>query len=118
MSKSGVYLLKCRDCSGVYIGETGRKFHERINDHVNAYEKNVPGKSNFAKHLLEEGHLGDEEKILHFEGNHRRRTALETIEIIRYSTHHECKVLNQLIPNDLLIKKVYSTSPYYEETNL
>ena len=23
--KSGVYSLECRDCSGIYIGETGRK---------------------------------------------------------------------------------------------
>ena len=29
----GVYKIPCKDCSGVYIGETGRCFNTRLFDH-------------------------------------------------------------------------------------
>ena len=30
--KSGVYLLKCRDCPSLYVGECGRAFYTRLTD--------------------------------------------------------------------------------------
>ena len=33
LQKLGVYKLKCKDCSKLYTGETGRKFECRLADH-------------------------------------------------------------------------------------
>ena len=34
--KSGVYKLKCGECNKIYLGETGRKFKIRMNEHAKA----------------------------------------------------------------------------------
>ena len=36
-----------------YIGETGRQFNTRLQEHLSAYLKNEPNKSAFAEHLFE-----------------------------------------------------------------
>lgn len=37
LTKSGVYRLSCGDCEGVYIGQTGRNFKIRKQEHSRAY---------------------------------------------------------------------------------
>ena len=32
--KSSVYKLKCGECNKIYLGETGRKFKIRMNEHA------------------------------------------------------------------------------------
>lgn len=114
LSKSGVYLLRCRDCPAIYIGECGRAFRVRISDHVDAFlNNNNPLKSAFAKHLLDENHIGGEEEILHIENNYRKRLALESIETTKYQQHHERTVLNRSTHNDNLITEVFARSPHY-----
>ena len=117
LSKCGVYLLRCRDCSAVYVGEDERGFRTRINDLVNAYFNADTTRSAFAKHLIEENHSPDEEKLLHFEPKYKRRLCLESIEIFKHSLNHQYHVLNRLTYIDPLVKKVYSVSPAYEQRN-
>ena len=65
-------------------------------DHVNAYETRNYTKSAFARHLLQEDHTGDEEKILHIERNNPKRLVLENIEIVEHQLHHGYNVLNRI----------------------
>ena len=53
-SKSGVYQLTCQDCNKKYIGQTGRPFYARFQEHFRDFKYgNV--KSKFA-HLLDNRH--------------------------------------------------------------
>lgn len=36
---SGVYELKCADCSAVYIGQSGRKISTRVKEHKSQFNK-------------------------------------------------------------------------------
>jgi len=65
MEKSGVYELKCDECSAVYIGETGRKLNIRFHEHIDDFKKKRSNKSAFASHLLESGHSVDDLKEHH-----------------------------------------------------
>jgi hypothetical protein len=49
------YKLTCPDCNKVYVGQTGRNFTVRFNEHKNAFKKNSHT-TNFAKHLIEQTH--------------------------------------------------------------
>ena len=49
---SGVYKLCCNDCEKFYIGQTGRTFYERFQEH-----KPKPNtKSTYAQHLIDNNH--------------------------------------------------------------
>jgi len=37
-TQSGVYKLKCPDCNKAYVGQTGRSFQVRLNEHKNAFK--------------------------------------------------------------------------------
>jgi hypothetical protein len=37
-TRSGVYKLTCLDCKKAYVGQTGRSFAIRFNEHINAYK--------------------------------------------------------------------------------
>jgi len=54
-SRSGVYKLTCPDCSKVYVGQTGRSFVTRFQEHKNAF-RTANNSSNFAKNLVEHTH--------------------------------------------------------------
>ena len=54
--KSVVYQLTCPDCKMTYMGQTGRPFKARFQEHVRDF-KHKNGKSAFVQHLLDNGHL-------------------------------------------------------------
>ena len=53
---SGIYRLDC-DCGSSYIGKTYRQFKRRIYEHKYSYFYNLPEKSNYAAHLLQNDHI-------------------------------------------------------------
>lgn len=57
-SRSGIYCLMCADCGQKYIGQTGRIFRKRYNEHLQTC-KYQNSNSTFAKHL----HDGPLERI-------------------------------------------------------
>ena len=91
LSKSGVYSLKCDDCSAVYIGQSGRKISTRIKEHVSSVEKYkhtdiTETNSAFASHLLSSSHnfspnIGAE--VLHVCPKSKKLDLLERMEITR-----------------------------------
>jgi hypothetical protein len=54
-NQSGIYQLKCNDCPLKYIGQTGRTFKTRYNEHVHAIKTNKQN-SKYAEHTLDTGH--------------------------------------------------------------
>ncbi|MVN25614.1 hypothetical protein GO639_10705 [Staphylococcus aureus] len=78
---SGVYKLKCGTCPKVYIGQTGRTFRNRIQEHHKSYV-NKKTNSTYSNHLLEENHIFNEEfEILHIENKGLKVNHLEAMEI-------------------------------------
>ena len=53
--QSGVYSLSCGSCPKRYIGQTGRIFDKRINEHKKSFLLNK-NDSYFANHLISENH--------------------------------------------------------------
>jgi hypothetical protein len=53
--KSGIYQIKCLDCPLRYIGQTGRAFHTRYKEHIQAIRSNN-GNSGYSNHILNTGH--------------------------------------------------------------
>ena len=83
-NKSGVYELNCGSCNKIYIGQTGRTFKERVDEHFRSYRlKNK--KSNYANHLLDNtDHVSNRDyKILHTADKGLKLNALESMEINR-----------------------------------
>ena len=58
MDKSGVYKLKCEDCGICYVGQTGRRFKDRVKEHRRSFIYN-DGKSCFADHLCRNNHFSN-----------------------------------------------------------
>ena len=82
--KSGVYQLNCGSCPKIYIGQTGRSFKKRINEHKYSFNK-FKLNSNYAKHLLEENHAFDENfKILNLENKNKKLNFLESMQINKF----------------------------------
>jgi hypothetical protein len=51
-SKSGVYSLKCLSCDHIYVGQTGRSFKTRYEEHISDIRHNKE-KSKYALHMLQ-----------------------------------------------------------------
>ena len=85
--KSGVYKLNCSFCNAVYIGQTFRNFDIRFKEHVRCYRYKHIEKSNYAKHLLENGHLmtpRNNVTFLHFCNSKLKLDILEAFEIYKH----------------------------------
>jgi hypothetical protein len=53
--RCGVYKIKCTDCGGAHIGQTGRKFHVRFKEHIRDIRSNK-GNTGYVSHILNTGH--------------------------------------------------------------
>jgi hypothetical protein len=107
-SSSGVYKLTCPDCHKAYVGQTGRRFYTRYNEHKSAFYHNRRT-SNFAQHLHDNSHpfgpINDIMQVLH----HQRKGAhLNTIE--RFNIHIEHTAGNHLNDEHTIFpNKVFDT---------
>lgn len=82
--KSGVYKLKCNDCPKIYIGQTGRNFDKRINEHHSSFLKKKKD-SNYSNHLIDEQHAFNfDYDILHCENKSLKLNLLESMEINKH----------------------------------
>ena len=93
-SLSGVYKLTSPDCNKGYIGQTGRKFATRFQEHKKAFRGHCQN-SSFADHLDKEahsfGHMQDIMQILEYS---RKGAHLNTLE--RFHIHTEAAKNNHL----------------------
>ena len=112
--KCGIYKIKCSDCPKYYIGQTGRSFKRRFNEHIQAIKSNnqTTQKSAFADHVLKTDHKykNHEENMSIIEviqkGN--RMNILEEFHIYKnYKTNKE-DLLNtmQIQENNFIFDKI------------
>ena len=59
--KAGVYVVPCKDCESVYVGETGRDLSTRKREHINACRTGNTSNA-IATHTLQDGHRINFEK--------------------------------------------------------
>jgi hypothetical protein len=114
-SSSGVYRRTCPECGKAYVGQTGRSFFLRYNEHKRAFYSNIPSYS-FAH--LDEAHpfgpIHDIMQVVH----HRKGPHLNTMEKFHiYTVYTNGSHLNDehtIFPNkifDSLIKPGSSRTP-------
>ena len=97
----GVYKLNCLDCHKVYVGQTGRCFTAHFKEQEAAFRNNCHT-SNFAKHLIEEGHsFGPIHSIIQVLHYHRKGAHLNILE--RFHIHTESAANNHLDDNHTIL---------------
>lgn len=101
LHKNGVYCLTCK-CGAEYVGQTGRRFIDRINEHLACLRKNSD-KSNFASHINTLNHDYDKDnffKILHVQNKGTKLNIYECLEIIMSIKRKNDNNLNDRIKFD------------------
>jgi hypothetical protein len=96
-TRSGIYKLTCPESKKVYVGQTGRIFLTRFNEHKQA-SRNNRYTSKFAQHLIEQAHpidtIHNTMEILHYQ---KKGAHLNTIE--RFYIYAEYTTDNHLNDN-------------------
>jgi len=92
-AQSGVYKLTCPDCGKVYVGQTGRDFKTRLNEHKCSFTHNKTSK--YTLHLLEHSHtLGSMHDVMQIIQLQKKGIHVNTIE--RFHIHKEAATNNHL----------------------
>jgi hypothetical protein len=73
-NNSGIYQLKCKDCTLKYVGQTGRTFRARSKEHLPAIKTNKPN-SRYVQHILKTHHTYDTiNETMNFSTSKRKAT--------------------------------------------
>ena len=80
-----VYLVPCRDCSFVYVGQTKRDPKSRLDEHKRAIKNQRPDLSVLCEHSITVDYIisWTEAKILKLETDYRKRLSFESWHIPR-----------------------------------
>jgi len=101
--------MNCGSCDSFYIGQTGRSFRTRRNEHLKALNRDPPN-SNYAEHLLETNHKYSNEaelEILHVAKKSKKLDCMEGYFIYCNQKTHPNKLLNKQLN--------FNSNPLYEE---
>jgi hypothetical protein len=86
LEKSGIYKLRCDECSKIYLGETGRKFKCRLTDHKRGEGVRTTN-SLYARHFIETNHKFvnplENYEIIKVINNNNERKINEELEILK-----------------------------------
>jgi hypothetical protein len=78
-------------------GLSGRKIETRVKEHKARFTHHN-NHSQFAKHLLENGHFSDfTPNVLHIQGKEQKLDALEKMEILYRVNSNNCEIVNKLL---------------------
>ena len=97
LSHSGIYKLKCNDCTAFYIGKTARNVNIRVKEHLRCLNNNAF--SEFANHLIETNHTFNNisgTTMLHRNEIGIRLNNLEALEIKKAINSNSDIINNQL----------------------
>jgi len=102
-SLSGVYKLTCPDFKKAYVGQTGRNFTTRYNEHKHAFRSNSHT-SSFAQHLNEYAYLfGTINNTMQILQYHKKGAHLNTLEWYYihagYASNNHLNDSNTIFPN-------------------
>lgn len=113
---TGVYKLKCSDCPAFYLGQTGRSFKLRFNEHISEIKRIKP-ESRFALHIKISNHhfesIDNNMEILHRMAKGDNLDRIEELEI--YKERRNIQLLNNKINTetnkiyDLIINNTQNT---------
>jgi hypothetical protein len=107
--QSGVYKLTCPDCGKAYIGQTGREFRTRFNEHKRALHHN-PQQPKFTLHLTDHKHsFGHIDNIMKSIQTQKKGRHLNTIE--RFHIYKEAHKGNHLNDDHAVVptNKIFDT---------
>ena len=107
-TRSGVYKLTSPDCGKAYVGQTGRDFFTRYNEHKRSFRYNNHN-SKSTQHLIEHGHtFGSIHNIIQVLQVQKKGTHLNTIE--SFHIHKEAAQNNHL-NNDhtIMVNRIFHT---------
>src|SRR5882724_10786693 len=96
---AGVYQLQCNDCNSYYVGQTKVGFYKRFEQHKSAIRNVKPERSNFADHIISDGHncnvtYKDNLKIVQLEKDWVRRNYLEACHIRQVDSNANYNCVN------------------------
>jgi hypothetical protein len=99
-TQSGIYKLTCPACNKAYVGQTGRNFTVRFNEHKHAFRTNSHT-SRFAQHLIEHNHpIGTIHNTRQILWHHKKGPHLNTLE--RFHIHAEYITNNHINDNQTI----------------
>jgi hypothetical protein len=79
-NQCGVYELKCKNCSNIYTGQTGRSFKTRFKEHIQDIWNNR-NKTGYSHHIINTGHAYDNiENTLNILNTQKKGPFLNTLE--------------------------------------
>ena len=123
---TGIYQINCGECGMFYIGQTGRDFETRYNEHLPKNQNIKTLKSKFTLHLINESHafknFDSDVKILHICQKGYKMDVLEELEIYKNMTDNSSIILNDkstLKYNCLFesLLNLINTNACYESSN-
>ena len=111
-TQSGVYKLTCPDCNKAYVGQIGRSFLSRYNEHKQAFRNNSHT-SKFVQHLVEQTHtfttIHNTMQILHYQKKSAHLITVERCYIHAESTANNHLNNNQNIFPNLIFDAILKT---------
>ncbi|KAI5708321.1 hypothetical protein M8J77_020540 [Diaphorina citri] len=111
---SGVYKLTC-ECGAEYVGMTRRNIKTRTEEHIAAARNSTKGRSNYADHLIDEGHDYTKTKLeVLYKGN-KYREVMSYEQIYIHESVRRNLNLNAVI--DTLPSLVYATEQLIQDHN-
>jgi hypothetical protein len=103
-SENIIYIILCKFCNSIYVGQTGKSAKVRLSQHLNDIKRFIPFKdrnSCVATHFNIKGH-NCKENLLFFifkkDLEDKNRLNLET-QIIHLFVSIKVKLINDFIPN-------------------
>ena len=105
-SRSGVYKLTCPDCGKAYVGQAGRSFTTRFQEHKNAF-RTANQFSDLAKHLTEHTNsFGSTHKTMQILQLQNKGAHLNTIKrfyiYAKYTKNDHLSDDSTIFPNKIL----------------
>jgi len=97
---SVIYKLTCPVCNKAYVGQTGRNFTLRFNEHKHAFKTNSHT-SEFAQHLIEHNHpFGTIHNTMQMLIHHKKGPHLNMLE--RFHIYAEYVTNNHINDNQTI----------------
>jgi hypothetical protein len=110
-----VYKLTCPDCRMNYVGQTGRSFRLKYNEHLRDYRYNT-NKSRFAQHVAENKHsFGPIDDIMTALHKTHKGRMMDTME--RYHIFKETKSKNQMNDKNTIKPNIIFETIVQEQSN-
>jgi hypothetical protein len=121
-SRSGIYQMKCMDCPLKYVGQTGRTFNTRYEEHIHNIRSNNSN-TGYSNHILNTGHtygtMQDTMETITLRRKGKYLNTLEKYHIYKVSkaAHTRCDLLYNRSYYKLEMKSYRHVVRYFRHTH-